>query len=174
MQLKRVTGLLVAVLLVASMAAACSSSKKTDVSAGSGQKTTTTTAAKSSSGGGSGSGSNSGSNSGLGVLSSSDCEQAAVAFGKLLTSSEAAITGNKTDTSELNAEYDALGGKIPSSLQSQYKTVGDAYAKFAQDMKGASLTDMSALQKAAGDVDNPTVKAASDKIQAYFDNHCQS
>ena len=97
-----------------------------------------------------------------------------MAYVKLLTSAEAAITGNKTDTSELNAEYDALGGKIPSSLKSQYKTVGDAYAKFAQDIKGASLTDPSALQKAESDIDGADVKAASDKIQAYFNNHCQS
>ncbi len=175
MELKRVSGLLVACLLVASMAAACSSSKKASVSAGD-QKTTTTTAKASSSGSGSGSGSGSDkSSSGLaGALTSSECAQAGVAYVKMLTSSEAAITGNKTDASALNAEYDALGGKIPSNLKSQYKTVGDAYAKFANDIKGASLTDPSSYQKAAADVDTADVKAASQKIQAYFDNHCQS
>jgi hypothetical protein len=172
MELKRVSGLLVACLLVASMAAACSSSKKTSVSAGD-QKTTTTTAATSS-GGGSGGGSDKSASGLAGALSGSDCAQAGVAYVKLLTSSEAAITGSKTDTSELNAEYDALGSKIPSSLKSQYKTVGDAYAQFAKDIKGASLTDPSSYQKAAADVDTPEVKSASQKIQDYFDNHCQS
>ncbi len=166
MELKRVSGLLVACLLVASLAAACSSSKKSNVSAGSAQKTTTTTAKASSSGSGSSSGA-------LGALSSTECLQAATAYGRMLSSASAAITGNKTDTSALNAEYEALGAKVPDSLKSDYKTVGDAYAKFTKDIKGASLTDPSALAKASADVDTPAVKAATQKISDYFNNHCQ-
>ena len=168
MQTKRIAGLLVAGLLVASMAAACSSSKKSSVSAGANQSTTTT--AKSSSGSGSGGGSSSGI---AGALTDSECVQAGVAYARMLTSSEAALTGNKTDASQLNADYSELGGKIPSNLKSQYKTVGDAYAQFAKDVKGASLTDPSSYEKAANDLDTPAVKAASQKIQTYFNNHCK-
>lgn len=178
MELKRVSGLLVACLLVASMAAACSSSKKSSVSAGADQKTTTTTAKSSGNGSSSKSGSSdksSGSSGGvLGALSTTDCVQAATAYAKVLTSAEAAITGNKTDVSELNAEYSALGSKVPDNLKSDYKTVGDAYTKFANDIKGASLTDPSSYAKASADIDTPEVKAASQKISDYFDNHCQS
>jgi hypothetical protein len=175
MELKRVSGLLVACLLVASMAAACSSSKKSSVSAGSDQKTTTTTAASGGSGSGSGgSGSNASKSGVAGILSSSDCVQAAAAYAKVLTSAESAITGSKTDASDLNAEYSALGSKVPDSLKGDYKTVGDAYTKFANDIKGASLTDPSSYEKASADIDTSQVKAASQKISDYFDNHCQS
>ena len=120
-----------------------------------------------------GSGSGSGSGSAAGILSSTDCLQAAAGYAKVLSSASAAITGNKTDSSELNAEYSALGSKVPSNLKSDYKTVGDAYTKFANDIKGASLTDPSSYEKASADIDTPEVKAASQKISDYFNNNCK-
>jgi hypothetical protein len=169
MELKRIGGLLVACLLVGSLAAACSSSaKKADSS--SNQPTTTTTAKSSDSGSGSSDG-NSAAAAGAGILSSSDCTAAAVAYTKMLAAPAAALSGNKTDTSDLNAEYAALQSKIPSSLKSEYATVGAAYAQFAKDVKDGGI---SGLAKAGQDMGSAKVSAASQKISDYFNNHCQS
>ena len=52
--------------------------------------------------------------------------------------------------------------------------MGNAYAKFAKDIKGASLTDPScASRRPSADLDSADVKAASQKISDYFNNHCQ-
>ena len=167
-------------LLAAGSLAACSSTKKTDVSAGNSTSTTaaTTTSGSSSGGGsdGSSSGTSGGSSSG-GAITDAQCISAAAGYAKVLAGATAIATGNTSDASQLQAEYDALGASIPDNLKGDYQTVANAYAKFEKDIKGVSLTDpssMAKLQQAEGDLTNSDVKASADKISSYFNNHCKS
>jgi len=181
--LNKFGGLALACLLTAGSLAACSSKKNTTVDAAG--KTTTTTAAPasgSSSGdtsGGSGDTGNtsgSGSSGSGGAITDAQCVSAAAGYAKVLASVGALTSGNTSEASQLQAEYDALGASIPDNLKGDYQTVAKAYAKFEQDIKGVSFTDpssMGKLQQAEKDLDNSDVKAASNKISAYFDNHCK-
>jgi hypothetical protein len=178
--LNKIGGLALACLLTAGSLAACSSTKKTTVDAAAGS-TTTTASPSSGSGGSSGdtSGSSSGGTSGSsgGSLSTAECVSAAAGYAKVLASVGALTSGNTASAAELQTEYDALGASVPSSLKDDYQTVAKAYAQFAKDIKGVSLTDpssMGKLQAAEADLTAPGVKTASENIGHYFDNHCQS
>jgi hypothetical protein len=174
--LNKISAWALAGLLAAGSLAACSSTKKTDVSAGN-----STTTAASSSGGGSTSGTSGGSGSGGsgsgGAITDAQCVSAALGFQKVIAATAGIAGGNTSGVSSIQSEYDSLGASIPDNLKSDYQKVGQAYAKFAQDIKGVSFSDpssMAKLQQAASDLNNSDVKASADKIDAYFKNHCKS
>jgi hypothetical protein len=169
--MRKVSAVVLAAAVVAVFAVGCSSSKKSSNASASSTTSTTapasqggsTTTAASGSGGTGGSGS---------ALTTAECIQASAAYAKMIADAGAAATG--ASKADINTEYDALGAKIPDSLKSDYKTIGDTYTKFEQDVKGASVSNPLAYAKAAQDLNDSGFKSAVSKVSAYFSNHCQS
>jgi hypothetical protein len=175
MQLKRISGLMVACLLVASLAAACSSSAKKVSASGANQSTTTAKAATSTTA------SSSSANSG-GSADLSKCASASAAYAKVASGEESAFSSGKPfDAATFEKEYQAAGSLVPSKLKSDYDTVGTAVKQFATALQGVDLSNPSSyanpataakLQSASQAFDAPQVKAASQALDDYFKGNC--
>ncbi len=175
MELKRISGLLVAFLLVAGLAAACSSSSKKVSASGANQSTTTAKAGSSTT-----AASSSGNSGGSADLSK--CESASSAYAKVAASESSAFTSGKPfDAAAFEQDYAAAGKLVPSKLKGDYDTLGTAVKQFANSLQGVDLSNPSSyanpavaakLQAAGQAFDAPQVKAASTALENYFKANC--
>ena len=108
-----------------------------------------------------------------------DCLGTSLAYAKLVLA-PLGFTGGATQDQIDQFEKDTsdLEAKIPSELKDDFKTVADAYKEYGDTLKGIDFTDLAnadtlnKLEDAGKKLDSPDVKAAQDRIQAYFDDNC--
>jgi hypothetical protein len=171
--------------------AACGTSKKTDnVSAADSSKgekqsdglVATSTTVRSYSSDTSGPSDTTYANSSASVLgSSSDCLAASVAYASLFVEASGFAGGaDQSQVDDFESKTRDLKAKIPEAERSDFQTVATAYQKYAEAVKGIDYTDLlnpttqDKIKQAADGLDDPAVKDAQTRIDAYFAATCNN
>ncbi len=185
MDRKRLTQLVGAAAVAVVLCSACGSSSKTSTAT---KKTTTSTSttAKSSSSDNSDNSSSSNDTSGssgvAGALTIEQCSKAADAYLQVLAVPGGLMSGQSKSLKDVQSQINSLNADIPDSLKDDYKTVANAYAKYAADLKDIDFSKTSSLlnpdnlkklQAAGKELDASSFKSASDRISKYFDDGCK-
>ncbi|HEY5155648.1 MAG TPA: hypothetical protein VIJ47_12990 [Acidimicrobiales bacterium] len=118
--------------------------------------------------------------SGLGALGSAgDCLQTSLAYAALILEPLGFAGGAKQeDIDKFEQQTQDLKAKIPDEIKGEFQTVADAYKAYGDEMKGLNFGDLlnpdtqKKLEDASAKIDSPEVKAAQDKIDAYFKDKC--
>jgi len=108
-----------------------------------------------------------------------DCLSTSLAYASLVLA-PLGFTGGATQEQIDKFEQDTqdLEAKIPSELKDDFETVASAYKEYGETLKGIDFADMlnpdtqQKLEDASENLDDPDVKAAQDRITAYFDENC--
>jgi hypothetical protein len=115
----------------------------------------------------------------LGLGASSDCLAASVAYAGLFVEAAGFAGGaQQSEIDDFEAKTQDLKAKIPASEQDDFQTVATAYHQYAEAVKGIDFTDLlnpatqDKLKQAGAALDDPSVKAAQDRIDAYFKTTC--
>ena len=191
MSSKRATAIVFALVLTFSLAA-CGSSKKTDnVSAADSSKgekqsdgqsaatstsRVTTTTSDSSSTADTSYGSSTGNGSSV-----SDCLSASVAYASLFVEASGFAGGaDQSQVDDFESKTQNLKAKIPEAVRGDFQTVATAYQKYAEAIKGVDYADVlnpdtqNKIKQAGDALDDPAVKDAQARIDAYFSTTCSN
>jgi len=112
-----------------------------------------------------------------------ECIKAVQAFANIGANANPA-GGNETQLEDAVKAFKAYAKAAPGAIRDAVSTVADAYVGFYEAMKDSGYDPSSgkpptsdqiqALQDASEKLDDAKVKAASDKVTAYFDEHCKN
>jgi outer membrane murein-binding lipoprotein Lpp len=108
-----------------------------------------------------------------------DCLSTSLAYAKLVLAPLGFTGGASQDQiDQFEKDTQDLEAKIPPELKDDFDTVAAAYKEYGDTLKGIDITDignsdtLNKLEDASQKLDSPDVKAAQDRIQAYFDDNC--
>ena len=93
-----------------------------------------------------------------------------------------AMTGGAANLQQSIDQLDAFANAAPTEIRADLKTVAAGYAKVAKVLKdsgytaGQTLTPaaIQAFQKASTELDTDTFRAASDRVDAWFEKECDN
>jgi hypothetical protein len=119
-----------------------------------------------------------------GVLGSAECAEVAAAMVAAAQSSGAAMSGSASDLDQSLAQLEAFADAVPDEIRADMETILTAYRAFTQALQDSgydpssgqapSAEQMQALQAAAAQLDTAEVQAASERVNAYVENGCQT
>jgi|GEM_PF-1978284 outer membrane murein-binding lipoprotein Lpp len=118
--------------------------------------------------------------SGLDALGASgECLQTSLAYAALLLEPLGFAGGaSQDDLNQFEQQTQDLKAKIPDEIKGEFETVADAYKAYGDELKGLDFSDLlnpdtqKKLEDASAQINSPEVKAAQDKIEAYFKDKC--
>jgi hypothetical protein len=99
-------------------------------------------------------------------------------FGKAL--SAAGANGSQPDLQKSADAYKAFAAQVPQEIRGSFQTLADAFAKYAEALKGIDLSSgqtpsaatIAKLAKAAQSLNNKDLAAASATISAWAQKNC--
>jgi hypothetical protein len=114
---------------------------------------------------------------------SEGCKQvAAMSLGFAQALAAAGATGSDdADLQKAADAYEAYADKVPEEIRDSFRTLAGAYAKYAKalqelDLKPGTTPDAATIAKLAAvaqELDDASVKAASDQISSWADENCK-
>lgn len=113
---------------------------------------------------------------------SGKCLDAAKAMASATAAMPLAMTGGAANLQQSIDQLDAFANAAPTEIRADLKTVAAGYAKVAKVLKdsgytaGQTLTPaaIQAFQKASTELDTDTFRAASDRVDAWFEKECDN
>ena len=120
--------------------------------------------------------------SGSGSGSSAKCLDAAKAMASATAAVPLAMAGGAANLQQSIDQLDAFANAAPTEVRADLKTVAAGYAKVAKALKDSGYTAgqtlspaaIQAFQKASSELDNANFRAATDRVDAWFDKECDS
>jgi hypothetical protein len=112
-----------------------------------------------------------------GILDNKDC-LALAGVGATIAQAFSGATGGNTNTEELQQLVD----KVPDEIQADVQTLADAFSQYAAKLKDIgikagstpSAAQLQQLQAAIASLDQQKLTAASNHIEAWAKDNCQS
>jgi len=112
-----------------------------------------------------------------------ECVKGIQAFANMASNAGQAASGGSQLENSVKA-FKAYAKAAPDAIRDDVSVVADAYATFYEAMsksgydpssgKPPTSDQIQALQDASQKLDDAKVKAASDRVTAYFDEHCKA
>jgi hypothetical protein len=112
-----------------------------------------------------------------------ECLQGVQAFSSLGASAGAAFAGGSELDKSVKA-FKAYADAAPDDIKDEVRVIADAYSAYFQAVADSGWDPSSgtaptqeqadALSAASEKIDSADVKAASDTVSAYFDEHCKA
>ncbi|MBW3590743.1 MAG: hypothetical protein KY393_02655 [Actinobacteria bacterium] len=116
------------------------------------------------------------------VLTDSDCQRYAEAFGEMSTSGGA---GNADQIREIADSFSRAADEVPNEMSEDFRTVGAAFGQFADALSEVDLDpndpealaemteeDMAKLQAAGRAMDDPAVQQAATNVTTFLEENC--
>lgn len=123
------------------------------------------------------------SGAGAGVFTSADCLQAVQAISAAYAAAGLAMSGQTDEIEKTQKEFDALAEKAPRDIRSDIETLREAYGEYGRIIEesgwkpGSTPPPQSVMddfEEASARLDSDEVKAANDKVEAWFEAECGS
>jgi hypothetical protein len=112
-----------------------------------------------------------------------ECLQGVQAYSALGASAGAAFAGG-SDLEKSVKAFQAYADAAPDGIKDEVQVIADAYSAYFRAVadsgwdpssgKAPTQEQADALSAAGEKIDSAEVKAASDKVSAYFDEHCKA
>lgn len=116
------------------------------------------------------------------VLTDSDCQRYAEAFGEMSTTGGA---GNTDQIREIADSFSRAADEVPNEMSEDFRTVGAAFGQFADALSEVDLDpndpealadmteeDMAKLQEAGQAMDAPAVQQAAANVTTFLEENC--
>lgn len=116
------------------------------------------------------------------VLTDSDCQRYAEAFGEMSTTGGA---GNADQIREIADSFSRAADEVPNEMSEDFRTVGAAFGQFADALSEVDLDpndpealadmteeDMAKLQEAGQAMDAPDVQQAAANVTTFLEENC--